>query len=104
MKVKQTTAQEDPTITAAREREQQRADAAYISNTQGLLDNQTRRRNRRFGRRVSLTGADPAGGGSMSGSNGAAISLGSTGGGGGAYSGGGGGTGGYGDFSNASLF
>lgn len=103
MKVKQTTAQEDPTITAAREREQQRADAAYISNTQGLLDNQTRRRNRRFGRRVSLTGADPAGGG-MSGTSGSAISLGSTGGGSVSYGGGGGGTGGYGDFSNASLF
>jgi len=55
-----TTAKEDPAIAAAREREQQRADAAYITNTQGLLDSENRRRARRFGRRIALSGANPA--------------------------------------------
>jgi hypothetical protein len=53
---------EDPAIVAARQREQARADGAFISNTQSLLDDETRRRQRQFGRRVALTGADPGGG------------------------------------------
>jgi hypothetical protein len=55
-------AKEDPAVTAAREREQARADAAFIGNTQGLLDDENRKRGRRFGRRVALTGADPSAG------------------------------------------
>lgn len=71
MKVsKKTTAgpQEDPAIAEARAREQQRADSAYIQNTQTLLDDETRRRARRFGRRIALTGSNPASGGSPFGS------------------------------------
>lgn len=52
---------EDPAIVAARQREQARADGAFISNTQSLLDDETRRRQRQFGRRVALTGAGPGG-------------------------------------------
>jgi hypothetical protein len=65
---------EDPAIAAARAQEQQRADAAYTLNTQSLLDEDTKKRTRRFGQRVALTGANPgAGGGS---SNGAAPTFG----------------------------
>lgn len=60
MKVKAAKApKEDPAIAAAREREEKRADAAFITNTQELLSDETQRRNRRFGRRVALTGAAP---------------------------------------------
>lgn len=72
MKVQKTETKEDPTVTAAREREQARADASFISNTQGLLDEETRRRARRFGQRIALTGANPAGGG-MSGGQAASV-------------------------------
>lgn len=51
---------EDPAIKAAREREEQRADAALTSGTQALLSDETRRRIRRFGRRAALTGAPGA--------------------------------------------
>lgn len=68
MKVKTDAPKEDPAVTAARERETARADAAYINNTQTLLDDETRKRARRFGQRVALTGANPAGSGGMGGS------------------------------------
>lgn len=61
MKVKVKAPKEDPAIAAAREREEKRADAAFITNTQELLSDETKRRNRRFGRRVAMTGASPAG-------------------------------------------
>lgn len=67
MKVKNDAPKEDPTVTAARERETARADAAYINNTQTLLNDETRKRARRFGQRIALTGANPAGGGMSSG-------------------------------------
>jgi len=63
VKVQKTETKEDPAVTAARDREQARADASFITNTQGLLDDETRRRARRFGQRIALTGANPAGGG-----------------------------------------
>jgi hypothetical protein len=78
---------EDPAIVAARQREQARADGAFISNTQSLLDDETRRRQRQFGRRVALTGADPGGGiatgSGSSGDGGFALTAGGFGGGGG---------------------
>lgn len=67
MKVQKTDTKEDPAVTAAREREQARADASFINNTQGLLDEETRKRARRFGQRIALTGANPAGGGMSAG-------------------------------------
>lgn len=78
MKVKTDAPKEDPAIAAARERETARADAAYINNTQSLLDDETRKRARRFGQRVALTGASPAGGG-MSGSTASVTGVQSTG-------------------------
>lgn len=53
---------EDPSAKAAREREQARADSAYVDNAQGILDEETRRRVRRLGRRASLAGVSPGGG------------------------------------------
>lgn len=49
MKVK--TPKEDPRIKSARESEERRADAAFIENTGQLLDEETRRRIRKFGSR-----------------------------------------------------
>ena len=74
MKVKTDAPKEDPAVTAARERETARADAAYINNTQTLLNDETRKRARRFGQRIALTGANPAGGG-MSGSSASATGV-----------------------------
>lgn len=54
---------EDPAAKAAREREQARADSAYVDNAQGILDEETRRRVRRLGRRASLAGVSPGGSG-----------------------------------------
>lgn len=42
---------EDPRIKSAREAEERRADASFIENTGELLDDETRRRIRRFGAR-----------------------------------------------------
>lgn len=57
---------EDPRIKSAREAEERRADAAFIENTGELLDDETRRRIRKFGARgggaVSVSGG---GGGSV---------------------------------------
>lgn len=84
---------EDPAIKSARDREERRADAAFIENTTGLLDEEQRKRVRRFGKRATAaratTGASPSSGGQSSG----ASSGGSSGGGSfdpGAYGGGGG--------------
>lgn len=77
---------EDPTAKATREREQARADAAYIENAQGLVDDETRRRLRRLGRRTSLRGVSPGGGlggaGGIGGGGGSFMPIGSAGGGG----------------------
>lgn len=40
---------EDPAIKSAREREERRADSAFLENAKGVLDEQTRDRIRRFG-------------------------------------------------------
>ncbi len=65
MKVK--APKEDPTAKSARDREERRADAAFIENTSGLLDEEQRKRVRRFGRRggaVRVASAGGAAGGS----------------------------------------
>lgn len=58
---------EDPRIKSAREAEERRADASFIENTGELLDDETRRRIRKFGARgggaVSVSGG--GGGGSV---------------------------------------
>lgn len=51
--MKAKTPKEDPATKSAREAEQRRADAAFVDNAQGLLDDETRRRIRRFGARGS---------------------------------------------------
>ena len=70
MKVKAPKNTEDPEAKAAREREQARADAAFVENTQELLDDETRRRVRRLGRRAALAGVSPGGGGGVGGMGG----------------------------------
>lgn len=69
MKVK--TPKEDPSIKSARDREERRADAAFIENTTGLLDEEQRKRVRRFGKRGnavrSVTGGSTASGGTSGG-------------------------------------
>lgn len=87
MKVK--TPKEDPAAKTAREREQARADAAFIENSQELLDEETRRRVRRFG----VRGRAARGGGAVAGSGGVA-------GGGGSFDPGGYGAGGNGSGSS----
>lgn len=89
MKVK--TPKEDPRIKSAREAEERRADAAFIENTGQLLDDETRRRIRKFGTRGSGPARVISGGGG-SGGGGAPGGGGSGGGGfgGGGYGGGGG--------------
>jgi hypothetical protein len=52
---------EDPALAAARKREEARAENALIGNTQQLLQDELRRKTRRLGRRVALTGQGPAG-------------------------------------------
>lgn len=84
---------EDPAVVDARNREQARADGAFITNTQSLLSDEDRRRNRLFGQRVALTGADPTGGGSFSTSGSSGLPLMSNGAGGFASFGGAGGGG-----------
>lgn len=49
--MKAKTPKEDPATKSAREAEQRRADAAFVDNAQGILDDETRRRIRRFGAR-----------------------------------------------------
>lgn len=75
---------EDPSIKAARDREERRADAAFVEGAQGLLDEETRRRIRRFGKRNA---ASRAPGGAAGGGGGGSVGGGA----GGALSGGGGG-------------
>lgn len=53
---------EDPSVVAAREREQARAEATRTEETQALLVGQTQRRLRRYGK---LPGASAARGGSV---------------------------------------
>ena len=89
MKVK--TPKEDPAAKTAREREQARADAAFIENSQEVLDEETRRRIRRFGvrgRAAGIATGAVSGGGSGSGGGGSF----DPGAGGGYASGGGGGS------------
>jgi hypothetical protein len=47
---------EDPQAKLAREAEQQRADAGYVTNEQDLLAEEMRKRTRRFGSRMALAG------------------------------------------------
>lgn len=69
MKVK--TPKEDPSIKAARDREERRADAAFIENTSSLLDEETRKRIRRFGTRGGAVRVSGGGGGGGRGGGGA---------------------------------
>lgn len=85
---------EDPTIKAAREREERRADAAYVENAAGLLDEETRRRIRRFGARANAARVGGVTGGIGGGGSVGAGAGGGTGGAGGGGFGGGGGRGG----------
>lgn len=77
MKVK--TPKEDPSIKSARDREERRADAAFIENTSGLLDDETRKRIRRFGKRSgaarAVAGGVTGASGSTSGSTGGSGSF-----------------------------
>ncbi|MFN4287558.1 MAG: hypothetical protein ACK4E3_03575 [Brevundimonas sp.] len=59
MKVKTPKGTEDPEARAARQREQARVDAAVLETTQENLDDETRRRLRRLGRRQALAGVSP---------------------------------------------
>jgi hypothetical protein len=68
--VKVKTPKEDPRIKSARESEERRADAAFIENTGQLLDEETRKRIRRFGNRGSAMRAVASGGGAASGGSG----------------------------------
>lgn len=56
---------EDPKIKSAREAAERRADASFIEDTGVLLDEETRRRIRRFGNRATAAraGGNPGGGG-----------------------------------------
>ncbi len=65
MKVK--TPKEDPRIKSARESEERRADAAFIENTGQILDEETRKRIRRFGSRGSAAQVVAGGGGGVGG-------------------------------------
>lgn len=84
---------EDPSIKAARDREERRADAAFVENAAALLDEETRRRIRRFGRRN--VAARPAGTGGGVSAGGGSVGAGAGGGTGGS------GIGGIGDGGNA---
>lgn len=58
------TPKEDPRIKSAREAAERRADASFIADTGELLDEETRRRIRKFGNRATAarTGAGAGGG------------------------------------------
>lgn len=81
---------EDPSLAAARAREEARAESAFITEAQGVLDDETRRRTRRLGRRTALSGVSPGGGNASTG-GGSFIPLSSYSGGGAFFSGGTGG-------------
>lgn len=89
--MKTKTPKEDPRIKSAREAEERRADASFIENTGQILDEETRKRIRRFGSRgaaVQAAGAGARGGGGAATGGGSFDPSGSYGG----FSGGGGGT------------
>lgn len=81
---------EDPSLKAAREREEARAESAFVTQTQSVLDDETRRRTRRLGRRAALSGVSPGGGNATVG-GGSFIPLSSYSGGGSFFGGGAGG-------------
>lgn len=60
---------EDPKIKSAREAAERRADASFIEDTGQLLDEETRKRIRRFGNRAAAVrgGGNPGGGGGRGG-------------------------------------
>lgn len=62
--MKTKTPKEDPKIKSAREAAERRADASFIADTGQLLDEETRRRIRKFGNRATAarTGAGAGGG------------------------------------------
>lgn len=68
--MKAKTPKEDPATKSAREAEQRRADAAFVDNAQGVLDDETRRRIRRFGARGSAARVVGGVGGTSGGSGG----------------------------------
>lgn len=78
MKTKVKLPPEDPAIKAARDAEQRRADSAFQANAGEVLDEETRKRIRRFGARVGPLAAIVAGGGSGSSSGGGGNPGGST--------------------------
>lgn len=88
-------AKEDPSIKAARDREERRADAAFLDGAKGLLDEETRRKIRKFGSRPAARAAAAAGSGAAagagSGSGSGSFDPGAFG--GGRFGGGGGGSG-----------
>lgn len=79
MKVK--APKEDPTIKGAREREERRADAAVIENTSNLLDDETRRKIRKYGKRAGRATTATGGGSGGSGGGGTGPTVPTTGGG-----------------------
>jgi len=85
--VKTKAPKEDPTIKAAREREERRADAAYLENAAANLDEETRRRLRRFGARTNAARVGGVTGGIGGGGSVGAGAGGGMGGGGGGGSG-----------------
>lgn len=71
--MKTKTPKEDPRIKSAREAEERRADASFIENTGELLDDETRRRIRKFGARggaVRVVAPGVGGGGVTGGAGG----------------------------------
>lgn len=85
--MKTKTPKEDPSIKAARDREERRTDAAFVENAAANLDEETRRRIRRFGSRAAVArgagrpaGTPSAGGGSNSSSGGGSFDPGAGGG------------------------
>jgi hypothetical protein len=76
--VKVKTPKEDPRAKALRDREEQRADAAYSETTSQLLDDESRRRLRRLGSRTP--GGVGMGGGMGGGSGGPGMGGGGSGG------------------------
>lgn len=97
--MKTKTPKEDPTIKSAREREERRADAAYLENAAALLDEETRRRIRRFGARANASRV----GGVTGGIGGGSVGSGAGGSIGGGFTSGGGGGGRIGDSENVVL-
>jgi hypothetical protein len=68
--VKTKTPKEDPKIKSAREAAERRADASFIEDTGQILDEETRRRIRKFGNRSTAARIGGGAGGGRGGGNG----------------------------------